>query len=360
MQRVFNDKSVLEEARERVSLIFDNFKDVIVSVSSGKDSTVLYWLAIQEAEKRGRRVKAFFLDQEAEYQGSIDLIEKMMSHPNVEPLWYQVPINLTNTSSYGKEFLNAWEDGVVWVREKHPLAIHRVNGKYPKRFYSFFHWVERSHPGAAFLVGIRSEESLNRFRAVVSNPGWNGLLWSKKTSGKGTFKFYPIYDWGMGDVWRFISDYDLPYNAIYDKMLKANKHYHKTMRVSNLIHEKSFKCLKDLQMYEPETFNKLVKRLPGIHVASVYAGEKSVYDTQELPPKFQSWSAFRDYLLETTPLRNKQKFIKRFESQPDEEEMHRRQVRQLLLNDHENNLDGSYNKKEKRKQQLMEKWWDVL
>ena len=31
----------------------------------------------------------------------------------------------------------------------------------------------------------------------------------------------------------------------------------RTMRVSNLVHEKAFRCLTDLQELEPETYNKL-------------------------------------------------------------------------------------------------------
>ena len=40
------DKDVLTAARERISYIFDNFEKIIVSVSGGKDSTVLCHLAL--------------------------------------------------------------------------------------------------------------------------------------------------------------------------------------------------------------------------------------------------------------------------------------------------------------------------
>ena len=40
--RVFQDDNVLVAGRKRIELLFDNFEEIHVSISSGKDSTVLY------------------------------------------------------------------------------------------------------------------------------------------------------------------------------------------------------------------------------------------------------------------------------------------------------------------------------
>jgi predicted phosphoadenosine phosphosulfate sulfurtransferase len=359
LKRVYIAEDVLSQARKRISLVFDNFEEIIVSVSSGKDSTVLYWLVVQEAQKRNRNVKVFFLDQEAEYSSSVSLMEYMMLHESVIPLWYQVPLDMTNATSYDECLFHAWGEGESWIRDKNKIAIKSIEGKYPNRFYSFFQWMEKNNPNTAFFIGLRAEESLNRLRAVIKNPGWGNIRWSTKTKGKNTFRFYPLYDWSVGDIWKFIADNNLPYNSIYDKMYQSNKNFYKTMRVSNLIHEKSFKCLGDLQLYEPETFDKLVGRVSGIHVASIYVKEDSVFETNKLPAQFTTWGAFREHLLETSPTNKKQKFLERFNKQPQEEQMYRKQVRQLLLNDYENNLDVCSTKKDKKKTDLM-KWWDVL
>jgi len=357
IRKIFLKENVLSKALERVSLIFDNFENIIVSVSSGKDSTVLYWLILQEAIKRTRKIAVFFLDQEAEYQSSIDLIESMMLHPFVIPLWYQVPLQMTNATSYSSEMLNSWGKSEKWIRDKNSIAIHSIENEYPKRFYNFVEWFEKNHENSAFFIGLRAEESLNRQRAMIA-PGWQGIRWSKKAKGKGSFKFYPLYDWGIGDIWKYIHDNNLKYNAIYDKMFRANKNYYKTMRVSNLIHEKSFKVLADLQIYEPDTFNKLVERVAGVHVASIYAHENSIFSSNKLPAEYETWLDFRDYLLKTCPLKNKEKFVDRFKNQPQEEEMYRRQVRQIMLNDHENNLAvRTTMKKDKFDYQ---KWWNIL
>lgn len=361
MNKVFLTETVLEAARTRMALVFDRFENILVSVSSGKDSTALYWLAVEEAQKRGRKIVAFFLDQEVEYQSSIDFIETMMAHPSVEAQWYQVPLRLTNATSYQDEFLHAWGEGEAWMRAKHPLAIHSIEEPYLDRFYTFFDWKERATDNTAFLVGLRAEESLNRFRAVVKNPGFEDVNWSTRTKNPTSFRFYPIFDWGMGDVWKFIGDSGVPYNTIYDKMLADNQNYYQSMRVSNLIHEKSFECLTKLQILEPETFDKITARLAGTHLASIYANEASVFGGKSLPESFESWRQWRDYLLETAPLtpERRERFAKRFGAQEDSEAVYRQQARQLCANDWENNLPTTQGQASKRRE-VMQKWRDLL
>ena len=57
LNRIFLKEDVVSRSRKRLELIFDNFKDIVVSVSSGKDSTALYGLTIQEAQKRNRKIQ---------------------------------------------------------------------------------------------------------------------------------------------------------------------------------------------------------------------------------------------------------------------------------------------------------------
>lgn len=65
-------QSVLDAARERIAFVFDHFKEVHVSISGGKDSTVLAHLALIEARRRNRKVGLFFLDEEVVYQSTVD------------------------------------------------------------------------------------------------------------------------------------------------------------------------------------------------------------------------------------------------------------------------------------------------
>lgn len=353
------DKNVLEAARERVNLIFDNFEDISVSISAGKDSTIIYHLFLQEAIKRNRKIKAFFQDQEAEYQSSIDLIKVMMKHPNVIPQWYQVPIYLTNATSYSDYFLYAWGPGEKWVRDKDPIAIHEIKEDYPKRFYDFFKWYEKKSLDTAYIVGLRAEEGITRYRAVTKYRGWRELKWSTEIDR--VKKFYPIYDWEIYDIWKFLYEYNIKYNKIYDLMYMNNYSLYSKMRVSNLIHEKSYKCLADLPKYEPETYDKLCQRIGGISTASRYASEKVMFSNKQLPKHYKNWLEFRDFLLNNLPSEeHRERFKKRFEKQRKNERTYKAQVGQLLIYDFEGNRTTIDYKKDEKKEREKQKWMKLL
>jgi predicted phosphoadenosine phosphosulfate sulfurtransferase len=132
------------------------------------------------------------------------------------------------------------------------------------------------------------------------------------------------------------------------------------MRVSNLIHEKSYKCLVDLPKFEPDTFNKLSKRISGISTAARYASEKLMFNNKTLPMHYENWEEFRNFLLSNIPNdEHKQKFINRFDKQEKNERTYKLQVGQLLINDFENSRSFDTNKNEKTIK-LKEKWMQIL
>lgn len=346
--------NVLEAARARVSMVFDRFDRVEVSVSGGKDSTVLLYLAQQEAVRRNRRVTVFFLDQEAEYESTIAQVDWMMRLPGVDPYWVQAPMRLTNATSHEDVWLHAWRDGEEWLRPLSPIGTHYITGA-PDRFYDFFPWHERQSSGTGFLVGIRARESMHRWRATRTKAALPGVPWSTKAEGDENFRLYPIFDWWDGDVWRYILDHGLPYNAAYDRMWKLG-FKPRQMRVSNLIHEQAFRSLATLQVIEPDTYERLLKRLGGVHAAALYADDEQVFGADRLPAAFASWRAYRDYLLDTTPAEHVKRFRKRFAKHETDEVTCRGHVRQILTNDWENNVPVLREKASR----LRELWWDRL
>lgn len=289
-------EDVLLAAEKRVSFLFDNYDNIQLAFSGGKDSTVLFHLINEEAKRRNRKFYLYFQDQEAEYQGTIDMVEWAMSQPNVIPLWYQVPIFMTNAASHQQLFLWAWGHGEKWVRDKHPLAIHSIDKKYPKRFYKFNLWVGqqlRKYKGSCVsIIGLRAEESPDR-RFVMFGED-SEMFWLRRVNEP--HKAYPIIDWRYKDVWKYLIDNNFKYNRVYDKMYMLGGDL-RTFRVSNLVHEKAFRCLTDLQELEPDTYNALEERLQGVHTAAIYGKENLMYSIKKLPEKFKTWREYKDFLL---------------------------------------------------------------
>jgi predicted phosphoadenosine phosphosulfate sulfurtransferase len=357
MKKIYKQKNVFDMAKERIAYIFDNFKHINVSISGGKDSTVLWHLCLAEAIKRNRVIDVFFLDQEAEYSNTIEIIKYQMNHRLINAKWYQIPIYMTNATSYTDYFLYAWGENEKWIREKNPIAITDINEEYPKRFYEFFKWLEDKEENTANLVGLRAEEGIMRFRAVTKHDGIKGIKWSTAINrDKNTYKLYPLYDWTVYDIWHYLHKYNVKYNKIYDLMFQAGYSIYNKMRVSNLIHEMSYKSLIDLPKFEPETYNKLCKRISGVATASRYAMEKLVFSNKKLPTHYKSWHEFRDFLLNNIENEvHRDRFTNKFKNLPQTEKSYQKQVGQLLINDYESNKSYDY-KESNKKQEFLKKF----
>ena len=239
----------------------------------------------------------------------------------------------------------------IAFKDEVPISRH---GKDKDAFYHMAEYAEQQWPeSTALLIGLRSEESLNRYGAVTRNPALPNVPWSSKSTGKAV-KLYPIYDWTFEDIWTYLGTENVPYNRVYDWMY-VKGHNIPEMRVSSLIHERAHRCLTDLQEFEPDTYSKLLERVPGIHVAQLYAKDNTMMKAHRLPSAYKSWKDYRDFILETLPSDVAQPFKDRFAGQANSESVWRQQVRQLQINDQENLVPvQQVTKKEDPKKKWME------
>lgn len=342
--------NVLDAARKRMEYIFDEFEHIIVSISGGKDSTVLAHLALEEAHKRGRRIGLFYLDEEVVYKATIDQVSYLMDlYPeNTMRYWLQIPFNLTNSVDIGDGQLHCWESSQRknWMHKRsssnilNPPWTHETTVRDKRKGFGFYDVMDNFEAGfdrCAHLVGLRADESLNRYRAMVKNPGYKEIFWSTART-KGSVNFYPLYDWAFNDIWKYMDTYKVRHHAYYDfAFLKGTPV--NAMRVSSLIHEKSFKAIQELPEFEPQTYEKLLARCKGISFAQETAKDKKVFKCQTLPKNYTKWVEYRDFLLKTFSVdAHKEVFEKRFSKHLNNEFVARQQCRQLILNDYENNL----------------------
>lgn len=369
LKQIYTKESVLDATKKRISYIFDEFENICVSVSGGKDSTVLAYLVLSEAHRRNRKVKVLFIDEEVVYQSTIEQIRYIMNMfpENTIPCWLQFEFYIINVTSFKDAQLKCWEKGKskIWLRHKEPTSIQNKpwskEGETSKTtgfdFYDVINNFQRINPNTCFFVGLRASECIHRWRAVSKNAGYKDVYYSTNI-GNGSISCYPLYDWNFSDIWKFIYDNKLKYNKIYDYQFQKGMHQQE-MRVSSLIHEHSFKALVELPEFEPETYDKLLKRIGGMSVGHIYGRDTKMMQVKKLPKNFNTWKDYRDFLLETYPDESKKEiFTKRFARQLDNSYVARQQCRQLILYDYENNLPID-NKPDPR-EKTMQKWRDLL
>jgi predicted phosphoadenosine phosphosulfate sulfurtransferase len=288
---------VLEAARGRVRWLFEEFEGkVCVNVSGGKDSTVIAELAIGAARDLGcLPVRMMWLDQECEYQATVDYMRRLADRPEVVLDWYQVPFKLFNASNHEYPWLNVWGEGEEWMRAKEPDAIH-VNDFGTDRFTDLLHAITE-RMGGVHLSGIRGEESPSRLLLIGSNPGYKWATW---TSGgppkRGYWMAYPIHDWFYQDVWKAIYDNGWAYNEHYNFQFRYGVPI-RNMRVSNFHHETALHHLAMLQEAEPATWEAATRRLRGINALGQVQVREWVPPT--LPYMFKDWAEYVEHLIDT-------------------------------------------------------------
>jgi predicted phosphoadenosine phosphosulfate sulfurtransferase len=305
---------VLTAAQQRISRIFDDFTKVCVSFSGGKDSTVLTHLALAEARKRKRKVGVLCVDLEAQYRMTVEHIEDVFASNReyIEPFWVALPLHLRNAVSQIEPFWLCWDPAARerWVREPHPDSItdldffpfFRTGMEFEEFVPAFARWYAADQK-AVSLVGIRSDESLNRFRTIASRSKTThaGLQWTTKADDN-IYSAFPIYDWRTEDIWTYCAKESVPYNKIYDYMHQAGLTIHQ-QRLCQPYGDDQRKGLWLFHVLEPETWPKIVNRVVGANQGALYARERgSISGVGKVTkPEHLTWRDYSVLLLDSMP-----------------------------------------------------------
>lgn len=347
MIKVYKKESVFDEALNRIRRLFDEFPNIVVGVSGGKDSTVVFQLSLMVAREKNRLpLKVMWLDQEIEWEATVEQIKRIMYHEDVEPIWLQVPFVLFNATSTTEHWLHCWDEKEKekWMRDKDPISI-KENTFNEIRFARMFPAVFKTmfpDTKTCYIAGVRAEESPARKMALTQQLTYKDITWGKILDRKREhYTFYPIYDWSFLDVWKAIHDNKWDYNRIYDYQYQYGIPLHE-MRVSNLHHETAVHSLFYLQEVEPHTYEKASQRIGGLDMAGKMGRED--YFVRDLPFMFKDWKEYRDFLLEKLISNEKWKagFKKKFDVMDKKyaeivgkDKMWKMQVQSILTNDWE-------------------------
>jgi predicted phosphoadenosine phosphosulfate sulfurtransferase len=320
------DKTVLEAARERISQSFDMFDHLYASVSGGKDSTVMMHLVMEEAIKRNRKVGILIIDLEAQYDDTIkhlhELVKKYQDY--IELHWVCAELLLRNAVSNFEPKWLCWdyEKEESWIRPKPHYAadLSQYDFYHPKMEFEEFmvlfgQWYSKRGETGAF-IGIRSDESLHRYRAIISRKTGlkkNDMIWTTKVVG-GLYNLYPIYDWKTEDIWVYFGkNPHLSSNPIYSKMSLAGVPISQ-QRLCQPYGDDQKRGLWLYHILEPETWFRLINRVSGVNSGALYineSGNMTGYRYVTKPDGF-TWQEYTNMLLSSLPKKTRENYVHRF------------------------------------------------
>lgn len=325
--RVYNDKvDVYDASIERVEYIFNNFKRIYISFSGGKDSGVMLNLCIDYMRKNNitQKIGLMVMDNEANYDYSLKFMHEIVQD-NLDLLdvyWCCLPITLPCTVSSYEIDWQCWgvNDEQRWIRPmpKQDYIVNMSNHKfdffienmgYDEFWDKFGDWYAKGEK-CACLIGIRTDESLNRYRAIMNDRKimLNNKYWTKKNTDY-VYNVYPIYDWRTDDVWVANAKFEWKYNELYDIFWKAGLSVSQ-MRVASPFMSEAKSSLNLYKVIDPHIWARLCARVSGANFIATY-GKQLTYRSFTLP-EGHTWKSFTKFLLDTLPEESSKNFKKRF------------------------------------------------
>ena len=330
MRKKYTGQNVYDALQERLKFVFEEFENVFVSFSGGKDSGLLLNLTrdFQRKYYPNRKIGVFHQDFEAQYTVTTEYVERTFERiqDEVEPYGVCLPMATRTALSSYQMYWYPWDDTKKesWVRPmpKHPYVInleHNPVTTYRYRMHQedlakqFGRWYRMSHGDrkTVCLLGIRADESLQRYSGILNKKhGYMDKCWISRQF-KDVWAASPIYDWSNSDVWHanYLFGYD--YNKLYDLYnmagLKPNQ-----MRVASPFNDYAKDSLNLYRTIDPEIWAKLVGRVKGANFASIYGRTKAMGYRSLTLPEGHTWESYTKFLLDTLPARLRNNYVRKF------------------------------------------------
>ena len=319
MEKRYLNENVHEAATKRIEYIFSEFSKILVAFSGGKDSSVLMNMAYDYAAEHDRilDLAMFHMDYEAQYQMTTDFVEDafLNQFQRVEKYWLCLPMGAQCACRMDGAYWIPWDKDKqsIWVREMpvNPYVINEDN--VPFEFKkgtpdydvqeAFGRWYQKKHgEKAAVLIGIRADESLNRFRAIKGNHKVHSYKDTNYILAENDHlaNAYPLYDWTAPDIWIYNAKFRKSYNKLYDLYYQAGVPVAK-MRVASPFNDCAMDTLHLYKVIDPVNWGKMVGRVNGVNMASLYGGTTAMGWKSITKPAHFTWKEYCFFLLNTLP-----------------------------------------------------------
>jgi predicted phosphoadenosine phosphosulfate sulfurtransferase len=321
--------NVFEATTERLKYIFEEFDNIYVSFSGGKDSGVMLNACIDfiRSNNLDRKIGVFHIDYEAQYTMTTNYVDETLSKnlDICEVYRCCVPFKVTTCTSMHEDHWKPWDE------DKKDLWVSKLpENCYTKEDFDFFtpdmwdyefqekfsNWIHKKKKAlkTCCLVGIRTQESLNRWRAIHSDRNtnkYNGVSWTKKMYNN-IYNAYPVYDWITEDVWIANYKFNWTYNKLYDLFHQAGVSIDQ-MRVASPFLSTAQDSLKLYRIIEPNTWSRLIGRVNGVNFTGLYGGTTAMGWRSLKLPDGHTWQSYMEFLLKTLPRETKENYKKKLE-----------------------------------------------
>ena len=302
MKSEYLNENVYEALQRRLKFLFEEFDNIFVSFSGGKDSGLLLNLVLdfQKAHYPDKRIGVFHQDFEAQYSATTEYVERTFARieKDVEPYWVCLPMATRTALSSYEMYWYPWDNTKeeAWIRpmpqhkyviniKNNPMTTYRYRMHQEDLAKQFGRWYRIAHGNkkTVCLLGIRADESLQRYSGFLNRKyGYKETCWISNQF-KNVWVASPIYDWSTSDVWHANYTFQYDYNSLYDLYYMAGLKPDQ-MRVASPFNDYAKDSLNLYRVIDPQIWVKLIGRVRGANFGAIYGKTKAMgYKNITLP-----------------------------------------------------------------------------
>ncbi len=330
MRKKYLNKNVYTALQERFKFIFEEFDNIFVSFSGGKDSALLLHMLVDYRDKYypDKTLGMFHQDFEAQYTVTTEFVERTFKkyEGRLEQYWVCLPMATRTALSNYEMFWYPWDDKhpELWVRpmpehdyvinlKNNPMTTYRYRMHQEDLAKQFARWYRISHGDkkTVCLLGIRADESLHRYSGIINKRyGYKEQCWITRQF-KDVYAAAPMYDWTISDVWYANYYFEYDYNKLYDLYFKAGLSPER-MRVASPFNDYAKDSLNLYRIIDPQIWTKLVGRVRGVNFGAVYAKTRAMGYRNLKLPEGHTWESYTKFLLDTLPPKLRNNYLRKF------------------------------------------------
>lgn len=180
---VESNLNVLQAAKIRIRNVFANGCKIYLSFSSGKDSLCmanLVYEMILSGELDPKQLTVTFIDEEGLYPSMVDAAYRWRRNflsVGAKFLWFCLPFKQVSVIDHlsSSESWITWEPGKedVWMRKPPDFAIMYSPYLHYAGEMNYQTFCSKAFSDGIQLVGLRTAESLTRFKCIAKTPKWS-------------------------------------------------------------------------------------------------------------------------------------------------------------------------------------------
>ncbi len=253
-------ENVYQLVQKRLKFLFNEFDNIYVSFSGGKDSGVLLNLCIQYIREHNldRKIGVYHMDYEAQYQMTTEYVEQTFrENQDILEIYHVcVPFKVVTCASMFQTYWRPWDESMHahWVR---PM---------PKNCY-------------------KKEDF----------PFYNEEMWDY------TFQ---------KDIWTAYARFKWPFNQMYELYYKAGVPLDR-QRVASPFLSTAQETLKLYKAIDPNTWGRMLGRVNGVNFTGIYGGTRAMGWQNIKLPEGYTWKEYMYFLLDTLPEETKQSYLEK-------------------------------------------------